>query len=528
MKFSSKFVAATVASLVYVASPVSAAIHKVMECGDKSYTYNSMVGWGMVPGAAVDKYGDTISFGSSMSIERPSIKRTLSASGSYIYTATVYNLPDRGWNTNGTTNFAPRIYAYNITFEPLPNGSVAPNLNWTLVDTILLTDPFGNTLTGFDSDTTLSFEGFPVLPAATFESNGWSDTAGGQNSSVRVCLDAETLNVIDGSIKNGFWITDEYGPYLYKFNRYGMLVSAIRPPEAFIPYRNGEVSFSADSPRLNSGEDDDVDPADPDSGRANNQGFEGASLSPSGNYIFSLLQSATIQDGGSKKTTNRYTRLLKHAVGSHTLAGEWVVPLPQYTDPDQKKNPRTAAQSEIYALSEEQFLIIARDSNHGHGQSDSTSIYRNIDVFDITNATDISGISEYNVEGGAVAPSGVLDDAITPATYCTFLNVNLNSQLKKFGPHAGLHNGGNQDSTLLNEKWEGLTMIPADGKDGSDGIFYAIVVTDDDFMTQWGHVNYGRITYKDTSGYDLINMGLVYQITLPTSLKPFGIYQAGN
>lgn len=52
------------------------------------------------------------------------------------------------------------------------------------------------------------------------------------------------------------------------------MLSAIRPNDAIVPVRNGETSFSANSPPyyIDNGEGDDVDPADPDSGRDNNHG----------------------------------------------------------------------------------------------------------------------------------------------------------------------------------------------------------------------------------------------------------------
>lgn len=123
------------------------------------------------------------------------------------------------------------------------------------------------------------------------------------------------------------------------------------------------------------------------------------------------------------------------------------MPLPLYNDYTAKasKNPKVAAQSEVHALPNGQFLVLARDSGFGHGQDESLSVYRHIDVFDVANATDIKG-SKYDCEDCAVASAkGVLDDAISPAAYCSFLDFNVNSELGKFGAH----NGGDQDSGLL-------------------------------------------------------------------------------
>ena len=62
----------------------------------------------------------------------------------------------------------------------------------------------------------------------------------------------------DGS----FWISDEYGPYVYRFNAAGIMVGAIRPVDAIIPLRNGTESFSANSPTIETnGKGDVVIPA---------------------------------------------------------------------------------------------------------------------------------------------------------------------------------------------------------------------------------------------------------------------------
>jgi hypothetical protein len=61
-----------------------------------------------------------------------------------------------------------------------------------------------------------------------------------------------------------FWISDEYGPYVYHFSRSGKMLQAIRPNDAIITMRNGSESFSADSPPhyINNGAGNDVSPAD--------------------------------------------------------------------------------------------------------------------------------------------------------------------------------------------------------------------------------------------------------------------------
>lgn len=55
-----------------------------------------------------------------------------------------------------------------------------------------------------------------------------------------------------------FWGSDEYGPYIYRFDANGKLIQTIQPPDAIVPIIDGDVDFT--------GEDD------PDTGRSANHG----------------------------------------------------------------------------------------------------------------------------------------------------------------------------------------------------------------------------------------------------------------
>jgi hypothetical protein len=202
------------------------------------------------------------------------------------------------------------------------------------------------------------------------------------------------------------------------------------------------ISFSADSPPVYA-PNQEPSPHNPDSGRQNNQGFEGLTMSPNNKKLWTLLQSATIQDGGNGGSSNRnYTRLLAYDIKNKgpKLVGEYVVKLP--TGPDGK----VEAQSEIHYISDTQFLILSRDSNVGQGQSNSLSTYRHADVFDISGATNILG--QYDSANSSITTDkkkGILKPGIIPATYCSFLDFNDNAQLNRFG----VHNGGGFDRGLL-------------------------------------------------------------------------------
>ena len=259
------------------------------------------------------------------------------------------------------------------------------------------------------------------------------------------------------------------------------MVHAIRTPDALIPQRNGSESFSAASPPIYD-KDLKISPEDPTSGRGNNQGLEALTASPDGKYLYTMLQSATMQDGGAKAKTRRNTRLLVYRTGDKgpTLEAEYVVQLPQLP------SGRTLGQSEMHYISPSQFLVLARDSGAGHGQPESASQYRNADVIDVSGATNVAGKVD-GIRGAVANEKGELKSNIVPAKYCEWLSYNVNSQLNRFG----VRNGGKQDASLLNEKWESLALAPVDkaftsSVKGEGKEYYLISFSDNDFITQNG------------------------------------------
>ena len=267
------------------------------------------------------------------------------------------------------------------------------------------------------------------------------------------------------------------------------MTKAIMPPAAYIPHRNGSISFSADSPPIYD-PNETVIPADTVTGRDNNQGLEGLTISSDGKTLYALMQSALDQEGGPSNPNRRQARLLEYDISDPSnpaYKAEYVVTLPLYTDPTAKasKATKVAAQSEIHFLGNGQFLVLARDSGAGHGESSSLSVYRHADIFDISSsggATNIATAANDATTGSIASSTGVLNSGVTAAKYCTFLDFNVNAQLGRFG----LHNGGAQDATLLNEKWESLTMVPVDGANGADGEWFLFSLSDNDFITQDG------------------------------------------
>ena len=397
-------------------------------------------------------------------------------------------LTEENRNTQGTLNYQNRVHKFGITLTPKPTATLAnpsgPNLQFTYLDTILFTGPDGTPTTGLDADVlgSITYPGFPILPVSTFTGDGYGGPGPGGK---RIAIDSEGLVLASDG---GFWVSDEYGPYIYHFSAQGRMTQAIMPPAAYIPHRNGSVSFSANSPPIYN-PNEIIIPADTVTGRDNNQGLEGLTVSSDGKTLYALLQSALDQEGGPSNPNRLQARLLEYDISKNTpvYKAEYVVTLPLWTDPTAKagKAIKVAGQSEIHSLGNGQFLVLARDSGSGHGQSSSLSIYRHADIFDISSssgATNIMSAKNDATNGSIASSTGVLNAGIKAATYCTFLDFNVNAQLGRFG----LHNGGAQNAGLLNEKWESLAMVPVDGKKGKDGEWFLFSLSDNDFITQDG------------------------------------------
>lgn len=54
----------------------------------------------------------------------------------------------------------------------------------------------------------------------------------------------------------------------------------------------------------------------------------------------------------------------------------------------------------------------------------------------------------------------------------------------------------------------------------ADDEYYLFTLSDDDFITQNGYINFGKVKYQDASGYNLDNQVLAFKVTLPKGRKP--------
>jgi hypothetical protein len=495
-------------SLAFSAGPVAA---NSVNFQGSTFTNKGLVGVARVPSNARDKYGETLGgWGSAMAIVPGSWKQKKDGS----YTGNLVAVPDRGWNTQGTLDFRGRTQHFKATLTPFYGASTPAQDQLQLDYKSLTALHYVRPTTGLDAVKIIpGFGDVPDMPA-------------GEDG--HLAVDNEGI-VFSGD--GSFWLSDEYGPYVYHYAAGGKLLNALRPPEAFIPRRlnshnNPVENFSANSPPIGQ----TYNLGNPVSGRQNNQGFEGLAISPDGTVLSVLLQSALIQDlnVADIKHTRRNTRLLQYNISDPMhpqLIHEYAVVLPTFQDQTTTKTSLLiAAQSELHALNDHQFMVLARDSSVGETYPATPgSVYRKVELIDTTGATDLAAPSvyaAYNGPTGQIAPNGALLPAITPVAFQEFLDINDNSQLNRFG----LHNGAPANSNDLYEKWESLDIEPVNDP-AAPNDYFLIIGSDNDFVTQDGFMvqkdgSKTPLPYSDASTFSADTLVLVYRVTLPTYVAP--------
>ncbi|MFN9373389.1 MAG: esterase-like activity of phytase family protein [Planctomycetaceae bacterium] len=418
-------------------------------------------------------------------------------------------LPDRGYNS-GTiySNYAARVNSFDFTFTPF-TGNTQTALQNQIQTTFLGSTRFtyyhdGNAATpgvytsGMLANGVGSLFGRPIptVLGNTTQSDG---TVNG-----RLTMDAEGL-VLDtraGRAGSG-WVSDEYGPYIYHFNASKQIDGLLRLPEALVPHSpTGTTNFFADPPA---------------NGRRINQGMEGIAQSPSGNRLFGLLQSATIQDSGTGNQGRSNTRLLVYDVSQSDAptdpVAQYVIQLPRIDDNGGTPAVnRTGAQSSIIALNDHQLLILSRDGN-GRGASGSP-VFKSVLLADLNGATNIDGL--YDAEGNAVAPGGVLNPSVTPISWVEALNMlgklDLSiSELAQFGLNLNPAPG---DANTLSEKWEGLALVSAQDPSAPRD-YFLFIGNDNDFMTATGkYMNAAGNLQSYNAGLENDTMILAYRVQI--------------
>lgn len=459
---------------------------RTLQLRGRTYVDKGLVAAGRLPAGTVDFLGDTLGSFSSLAVQPGTWKRT--ANG---YEGVLWTLPDRGRNDPEAGlfyDYAGRVERMQLRIDTTSGKPGALGTLSMVPDRgVVLKDFNGQPFTGADPGDHTITQREVVLPSPA------SGVGAG-----KVSLDAESLQF---AANGHFYVGDEYTANVYYFDAQGQLQGVIVAPPAIRPQREGKPAFGSLAP--------------PQSGRRNNQGVEGMGLSPDGTRLFVTLQSATLQDSAQGNAAGRInTRVLVYDVTASPTPqqpiGHYVMALPAYAHDGKGKLDRTAAQSELRALDDHRFLLLARDGNGLGKDGDDPIVYKSVLLVDVADATNLAG-SHYETGTTSVLADPadtMLKAGIVPARSNELLNLLDRPQLARAGldldtrrgPHAG----------LLSEKWEAMDVLPAlDPQHPNDVLL--LIGNDNDFIARHCRMQ-GQ---PCDSRYDNDNRVLVYRLTLP-------------
>ncbi len=442
-----------------------------------------LVGVGRLPGDSFDQLGagvDTLGgIYSGMWLD----PATLVHSNGTIH-ATIYGLPDRGFG-DGLQDYHPRVQqlAFAVTPYAGPGPAAQDQIVVANTATYILTVN-GNTFTGANPDDT---------NVTTHPQSLLSGIGGGKWS-----LDPEGIVHAPGG---SWYVSDEYGPFIYRFDASGALQNALPLPEACLP------KIGKAYPRVNNFLTASTI-ATNDSGRYINRGMEGLSITPDGKTLVACLQSPLVQDG-ENRNPSRNVRILVYDIDPASPTYEQ--PLAEYVHVlplnAAEANNRHTPVSELLALSATRFLILQRDSR-GLGGDPGTLLYKRIVEVDASSASNILGTG-YDLEKGApgamALPRSGLPSNVVAVVSRDLVDMLNATQLAKFGLNAA---PSNQNVNTLSEKWEALATIPLNDPQAPHD-YLLLVGNDNDFRAPLVYHN-GVVVGTNTVFAD--NMLLAFRV----------------
>ncbi len=452
----------------------------------QTFVNHGLVAAGHLSAATRDFAGDTLGSFSSMALR----SWTRNADGSY--SGDIYTLPDRGPNdvgsVKGTADYANRLHSLHLALTA--NG----RLTITPAGGFLLKDAKGENFTGKD----------PGANVVTRDGIRYPSPASGDGAG-HISLDSEAVAFLpDGS----FYVSDEYAAGIYLFDTTGKQTGAIQTVPALLPTTAGALNFNADKA--------------PDTGRRNNQGLEALAVTPDGKRLVTILQSATVQDtAGKNNATRNNTRILVYDISTTRTPTQpiahYVLQLPTYRENgDGAAADLTAAQSEMVALSDHQFLVLSRDGNRRGKGTANAPVFKSVLLIDTNGATNLAG-TPYEQGTTPVAKDGQLAAAIVPVQQAELVNMLNPAQLARVGMNLSV-----TPSTPMSlpEKLEAMAIAPALDPKAPNDVFL-LVGSDNDFETAGGHLN-GQDFNAGLSGAtgsgDNDSLILVYRLTLPAKM----------
>ena len=298
-------------------------------------------------------------------------------------------LPDRGpnavsfdSNVDDTVSYVNRFHTITMNLRA-KKGSGLP---YTLTPTLLFTNLLWSfTPLKYGTGDGVVGSGVPPINGSFFNFfTGRSDNFDPNQNSGNpndARFDTEGIRVSN----DGFsvFMSDEYGPYVYQFDRLtGLRTRSFQLPSSF--YVTTLSSMGA------------VEISSNTSGRVANKGMEGLAITPDGKTLVGIMQNALIQDAAEGGDAKNLLRIVTIDIASGTVTHQYGYLLTTGT-----------GVSEILALNNHEFLVDERD---GKGRGDgSSAVIKQFFKIDLSSAVDISNMDGLTAASNAASKTLFLD-----------------------------------------------------------------------------------------------------------------------
>jgi hypothetical protein len=310
-------------------------------------------------------------------------------------------LPDRGPNAmpfdsaiDDTASYINRFHTIRMGLSRNTSGAGLPfNLVPQMQSTTLLWSP-DKLVYGTGANLGVPNGAPPVNTAAQHFFTGRSDNfdpAKNSGSTLDARFDTESIRVSNDG--RTVYISDEYGPYIYAFDRAtGKRTGGFRLPDSFFVPMCSPVGAT--------------EIANNTMGRTANKGMEGIAITPDGRTLVGIMQTALLQDANEldskgKKPAANLLRIVTIDIASATVTHQYGYLL-----------TTGSGVSDILAINNHEFLVDERDGRGREGGSNLTSNdarVKQLFKIDLNGAVDISAMDGINAVQHVVAKALFLD-----------------------------------------------------------------------------------------------------------------------
>jgi hypothetical protein len=364
-------------------------------------------------------------------------------------------LPDRGPNAipfdsniDDTASYINRFHTISMELLPNRTGSGLPytltpqmratTLLWSLTPLVY------GTGTGLGVPSGVPPINNVIQHFFTGRSDNF-DPAQNSGNPANARFDTEGLRVSNDG--RSVFVSDEYGPYVYQFNRFtGQRIRSFKLPDSFFVTHLSPVGATEISGNT--------------IGRTANKGMEGLAITPDGRTLVGIMQAALIQDANEKGDAANLLRIVTIDIASGNTTHQYAYKLTAGT-----------GVSEILAINNHEFLVDERDGRGregGNGNPPASNDARAKQLFKI----DLNGAVDVSAMDGTAAVSHAVQKTL-------FLDIVTTLKTAGFDP-----------TKDIPSKIEGITFGPdirqSEGKGRGTTIHTLWVSNDNDFVLATG------------------------------------------